>query len=911
MHPRVRPALTAAALLLVAACDPGRETGRPLPTGVSSAPRSVSELRATQIIPAPLGPDGGFATSGSGAPPSALSNIVAVGSGSNTSCALRNDGLVFCWGSNQSGMFGNGSLAGSATAVETSGPQRFTALAVGDANACGLTAAGEAFCWGDNANGQIGVGTTGVPVLVPTAVGGGHTWRSLSIGLRTICGIATTGVTYCWGNNQFGQAGIGGVSASVPTPTAVVNSGTLGFGNVQAGFFASCATTAASGAVYCWGASGPYFGNGVIDPASSVPVPAASNRSLVQLDGGTLYSCGLNGGGRAVCWGAQAAGELGNGGFVSPVLSPTLVSGQIRFRTLDAHSMNSFLAFSCGLSTANEAWCWGTNDVGQLGATGASTCTFGSLTFNCSAVPLKVGGGRSFVDLAVGLRHSCAMDAAGRVFCWGDNAFGQLGDGSRTSSTTPVQVVRLGAPPQNGSAVVTPLSSVLNLLGATVQLTATALDENGTPLAVQPLFRWLSSNPSVATVDANGLVTSVANGSATITARTAPGLMGGALLSVQALDPADAFRRAWSGSGTSSSSSDGLVMLGGILGDEWRHADTFLGRLQIDTRSINPATNGELGMLFNSIRYARTVAEHEEQRLIGITPTNPRIGEFRAYAGYVYLGLAEAFCSGVPLDDPNTGLTTAELLTLAETRFTQALAGPIAPPHDGLARVGLARARLGAGNYSGAAAEAALVPPSFTFATSHSPALGFENWVYSLTTLQRRYSVTDLEGTNGLPFRGAADPRVPWIASGFGFDGFTPVFVQQKYLSIADPIVIASATEARLIEAEAALRSGNATALISGLNALRAAIALPPLVDPGTQVGRENVLFSERAFWLFATGTRLGDLRRLIGQYGRTESAVFPVGPYHKGGTYGSDANLPVPTSARGPSYAGCIDRTT
>lgn len=86
--------------------------------------------------------------------------------------------------------------------------------------------------------------------------------------------------------------------------------------------------------------------------------------------------------------------------------------------------------------------------------------------------------------------------------------------------------------------------------------------------------------------------------------------------------------------------------------------------------------------------------------------------------------------------------------------------------------------------------------------------------------------------------------------------------------------------------------------------------ALPALADPGTQVARENLHFRERAFWLFATGHRLGDLRRLMRQYNRTEDGVFPTGLHFKGGLYGDDVNLPVPFSERNnPNFTGCLNR--
>ena len=130
-------------------------------------------------------------------------------------------------------------------------------------------------------------------------------------------------------------------------------------------------------------------------------------------------------------------------------------------------------------------------------------------------------------------------------------------------------------------------------------------------------------------------------------------------------------------------------------------------------------------------------------------------------------------------------------------------------------------------------------------------------------------------------------------------------------------MVLADGLEARLIEAEANLNGGNTAAWLAELNALRANVGefmsariigysslvpgpnnptttLAPLVDPGTQDARVDLMFSERAFWMHVTGHRLGDLRRLVRDYGRSESTVFPVGEYHKGGTYGNDVSMPL-----------------
>ena len=148
-----------------------------------------------------------------------------------------------------------------------------------------------------------------------------------------------------------------------------------------------------------------------------------------------------------------------------------------------------------------------------------------------------------------------------------------------------------------------------------------------------------------------------------------------------------------------------------------------------------------------------------------------------------------------------------------------------------------------------------------------------------------------------------------------GFDGTTDQWVQAKYPARASSITIADGVEARLIEAEAALKTGDAAGALGILNTLRstaallslrgyAAGSLPQLSLAATPEAQLDQLMKERAYWLFLTSHRLGDLRRLVRQYGRPVNSVFPNGPYFKGGTYGNNVNAPVPFSEQNnPSY--------
>jgi hypothetical protein len=294
--------------------------------------------------------------------------------------------------------------------------------------------------------------------------------------------------------------------------------------------------------------------------------------------------------------------------------------------------------------------------------------------------------------------------------------------------------------------------------------------------------------------------------------------------------------------------------------------------------------------------------------------------------GYTYMYFAEHFCSGVPFSQtPNEGeviygtqTTTAEMITTAITRF-QAGAAATAGNSDqaNLAAVGLGRAYIAQGAWASAAGAVSGVPDDWEYLirSKAGGTTGQRNAVYEMNHSQRRWSLSDQEGGNGVAFRTVTDTRVPWVDSGeFGFDEETQLYHQLKFSSWDDDAVVASGVEARLIEAEANLNGAGGTNWLTVLNDLRATEGLPALVDPGTFAGQVDMLFDERARWMFGTAHRLGDLRRLVREYGRAQATVFPSGPFFKGGVYGSDVNFPIPfEEAENPELAGltdvCLDR--
>ena len=335
--------------------------------------------------------------------------------------------------------------------------------------------------------------------------------------------------------------------------------------------------------------------------------------------------------------------------------------------------------------------------------------------------------------------------------------------------------------------------------------------------------------------------------------------------------------------GAYSSGGGGQVVYSGMISDEFH---LLLGQ-------------------YRTYHRARVGTKNAAERMAEILPNDPRIAEMWNMNGYMNLFFAENYCSGVPFSDtPNEGdivygeqQTTEQVYNAAAASFgsaAQAAGGSADQSH--LAAIGLARTRLNQGDYAGAASAAATVPADWAYyvRSKAGGAFGQRNAIFELNQRQRRWSISDMEGENGIAFRSAPDSRVPWEDSGGpGFDQETPLFHQLKYDSEESDVVLASGLEAQLIKAEAELSSGGPW--LTTLNAPRSGVELPPLEDPGNTDGRVRMLFEERGRWLFGTGHRHGDLRRLVRQYGYDQAEVFPTGTFFKGGAYGTDVNFPIP----------------
>ncbi|GMV03994.1 MAG: hypothetical protein AMXMBFR53_02760 [Gemmatimonadota bacterium] len=271
------------------------------------------------------------------APPSApVARVIA---GWTHACVLTSDGKALCWGRN--GFLPRDEVSPPAVVL----PDRsFRALAAGNHTTCGVETTGDLVCW---------------KALKPEVT---LTVRGLAIAELTsnsshACAVTTDGAAYCWGGNREGQLGDGTwESRSEPAPVA----GGLRFRTLAPGSYHTCGLTL-EGAAYCWGWNVMFTFLNPLPPANA-PVPVAGGHRFTSIASGFQFSCGLTQDGQAWCWGDNDQGELGHPDAGPRSSTPVPVDGGIRFRSLAAGGNTA-----CGISTAGDAYCWGSDTEGQLG----------------------------------------------------------------------------------------------------------------------------------------------------------------------------------------------------------------------------------------------------------------------------------------------------------------------------------------------------------------------------------------------------------------------------------------------------------------------------------------------------------------------------------------------------------------
>jgi hypothetical protein len=397
--------------------------------------------------------------------------------------------------------------------------------------------------------------------------------------------------------------------------------------------------------------------------------------------------------------------------------------------------------------------------------------------------------------------------------------------------------------------------------------------------------------------------------------------------------------------GDNANGNDNTWLFGGLLADEWATASTFVQNDEVDERRTK-LDNSTVTFAFRKLNRVRTAVNQAIPAMRKYKPTAAtELAELYLARGFSELQLASDFCNGIPLSDASgdevvygTPKSVAEVFDIAIASLDSGLAelgtttGTDATNIRNALHVAKARALLGVDRVADAAIEVAGIPAGFSYDHTFAASSG-DNAIWGQPRNARRYNVgSNIEGNahdlvvaNNLPFFTAGDPRVPatYTISSKGDttksqDGDTYSRTTTLY-GRETPVAVANYVDARLIIAEALLRAGNVQGMLDTLNALRAnppklgdvqPAPMAALTDPGTPEGRVDLLFREKAFWTFSRGQRLGDLRRLIRFYGRTPENTFPTGEHYRGGTYGTDVNLPVPQEEfNNPNFTGCTNR--
>ena len=363
----------------------------------------------------------------------------AIATGANHSCAVLSNGAVRCWGLNSSGQLGLGNTNNIGdddfpVSDVNLGGAIATAVAAGSNHTCALLSGGAVRCWGDNTSGQLGLGNTvtiGDNESPTTNVNlGGAVATAVAAGGVDTCALLATGAVRCWGNNAYGQVGIGNTNniGDNENPTTDVNLGVKATA-ISVGAYFACAILV-GGAIRCWGNNNAgQLGIGNTnnigdneDPTVNINLGGATATALSSADN---HSCAVLIGGVVRCWGYGPSGQLGVQNlsyFDQSIGNNEDPTENVNIGTSVATATATGSSHSCAVVGGGTVRCWGYNGDGQLGV---------GYPVYYGIPPDAVNLGTAKATLiAGGSRHTCVLLIGGAVRCWGLNAYGQLGIGN-------------------------------------------------------------------------------------------------------------------------------------------------------------------------------------------------------------------------------------------------------------------------------------------------------------------------------------------------------------------------------------------------------------------------------------------------------------------------------------------------
>ncbi|MCG8421115.1 MAG: hypothetical protein MJE77_24610 [Proteobacteria bacterium] len=312
-------------------------------------------------------------------------------------------------------------------------------VAFGKAHYCYRAGKGTVWCWGQNEHGELGDGTTRSRRKAKKVTRIGRNVAEVAAGAAHTCARKNNGSVWCWGNDEHGQMGSGSAGTRALSPRRVVELG-YDVASLSVGKYHGCALKA-DGSLWCWGGNehGQVADSGL--SVESTPVAIAElgyDVARISLGDTAKHSCAVTNTGELWCWGSNRKGQIGNGTAAhgsSPVHVSQDIDGSPFDEVTDSCTGGNH---TCARRSDGSVWCWGSNHTGQVGDP-TRTDYMVSRPVQTALPGKAIHGGLSCAE-----NHTCAIDSSGSVWCWGDNKYGQLGNGTATAqSAHPVQVTGL------------------------------------------------------------------------------------------------------------------------------------------------------------------------------------------------------------------------------------------------------------------------------------------------------------------------------------------------------------------------------------------------------------------------------------------------------------------------------------
>lgn len=342
------------------------------------------------------------------------SDIIDFSLGSGHICVVRRAQVVQCWGANDDGQLGDGSTTDRLTPTFVTGLNGVAVnnVTAGRRHTCANSEGGViTYCWGANEHGQLGTGSSGAQSSTPLRqqVGVVSSVSDMGLGENHSCAVGAGGTLWCWGLNDRGQLGEGTINDRA-LPTEVTRmSGITGVFGVGVGSAHTCALQL-GGVAWCWGSDNGTLGAGTGRGHSAAPLRVQElPANIAQIVAGNQYSCARLNRGASYCWGLNNYGQLGD---LTNVQRPTAVPiAEIQdLKWLYASASSSH---TCAVNQNNRIYCWGLNESGQLGD--------GTLSNRNRPTPARTTTGLNFERVELGGGTTCGLTTSlDAIWCWGE-----------------------------------------------------------------------------------------------------------------------------------------------------------------------------------------------------------------------------------------------------------------------------------------------------------------------------------------------------------------------------------------------------------------------------------------------------------------------------------------------------------